>query len=77
MFRLPGNGSRSSIYQRRVDRRADGRKDQDQHASRDIGFANAMTVIDGKGAWPPSHRLQENDCRAMDNRIGPDHFILL
>jgi putative transposase len=25
--------------------------------------------MDGKGRWPPSHRLQANDCRAVNNRM--------
>jgi len=33
-------------------------------------LCNALPVIDGKGAWRPSHRFAaQNDCRAMDNRM--------
>ena len=55
---LPGNGSGQPIYQWRVDRRADGCKNQDQHATRDIGYANALLVIDGKGAWRDNHMIE-------------------
>lgn len=31
--------------------------------------AKIKISMDGKGAWHPSHRLQTNDCRAVDNRM--------
>jgi len=31
--------------------------------------AKVKISMDGRGRWPPSHRLQANDCRATDNRM--------
>ncbi len=41
-----------------MDRRADRHGHQDQYASRDIGVANALPVIDGKGAWRDNRMIE-------------------
>jgi putative transposase len=34
-----------------------------------LNDAKIKISMDGEGAWPTSHRLQANDCRARDNRM--------
>jgi len=53
MFRntLPGSGSGQSVYLDRLHQGAGRPRDQDRHACRDIGCANALAVTDGKRAW--------------------------
>ena len=63
---LSGNGSRIAIHRGGLDHRPDRGQDQ-KYQCLTMFACKHLPRIEDRRRYLPSHRFQENDCRAMDN----------